>query len=128
MDVIIKIAGTAVVASTLYILLKKDSPESAFLLTVAAGCTILCTTMKIIENVVPFLCTLSEMSGVSSAIPAIMLKTAGIAIISKYTSDLCRDAGQVSTATVVEFAGCITALYVTMPIMETVLDMINSFW
>lgn len=128
MEIIIKISVFAVIVSILSILLKKNSPDISFMLVIVACSIMIYFVSQLLGNVIDFFKNIAQVSGVPSAVPAVMLKTAGIAIIAKFGADMCRDAGHQSSAAAVEFAGSVVAIYVAIPLMQIMFDMINSFW
>ena len=50
----------------------------------------------------------------------------GIGIIAKIGADACRDAGSAGTASAVEFAGVVAALFTALPLMRTLLKMMEA--
>ena len=55
-----------------------------------------------------------------------LIKTTGIAIVSRLGSDLCRDAGEGAMASLVEMAGSFSAILVALPLFETVWEMLQT--
>ena len=55
-----------------------------------------------------------------------MLKTVGISILTRISSELCRDAGDGGLAAFVEMAGAALALLVTAPLLQAVLDTLSG--
>lgn len=128
MEVMIRISALAIISSILILLLKKNSPDISFMLMLGACSLIIYFAAEMIRNVISLVQELAGISGAASAVPAVMLKTAGIAIIAKFTADLCKDAGQQSAASAVEFVGCAAAIYISIPLMNTMLEMIDALW
>ena len=128
MEIVIKIAALTVIASVLSVVLKKDSPEISFMLIAAAVCIAIFCLSDILSEMIGFLLGVMEDAGVPAAIPAAMLKTAGIAVIARLAADMCKDSGQQAAATAVELAGGVSALYVALPLISAMFEMINSFW
>ncbi len=128
MEIVIKIAALTVIASVLSVVLKKDSPEISFMLIAAAVCIAIFCLSDILSEMIGFLLGVTEDAGVPAAIPAAMLKTAGIAVIARLAADMCKDSGQQAAATAVELAGGVSALYVALPLISAMFEMINSFW
>ena len=127
MEILIKAAAIAVTGAVLVLTIKKNSPDIALLLTVAVGCIVIYIAADLLVEIIDFICELSDMAEVSSAAFSIVLKTIGIAIITKIASDVCSDAGQSSVSSAVEITGAAAALYVSIPLMKTVFSMINSY-
>lgn len=64
--------------------------------------------------------------GLSSAYTAPVIKCVGIGICAKLGSDLCRDAGQTAVASTVELCGAGCALYVSLPLVKTLLGLLGE--
>ena len=68
----------------------------------------------------------AEMGGVSPAVLLPVIKSVGIGICSRVAADLCKDSGQGAMAQCVELAGTVCALYTALPLMESLLDMLET--
>jgi stage III sporulation protein AD len=68
----------------------------------------------------------ADAAQISPVVLAIVFKAVGISIVTKLSSDVCRDAGQSSVASGIELAGAFAALYIALPLFKTVMDMIKS--
>ena len=55
-----------------------------------------------------------------------LVKTVGIALVSRTGSDLCRDAGESAMASLVETAGAVTAILVSLPLFQAAWDMLRG--
>ena len=121
-----KAAAVSVVGAVMAVVLKKNSPEMAVLLTISLGCLVLYLAADIFSTVVHFMEELTDTAGLSSASLAVVMKTVGIAVLTKIASGICSDAGQGSVASALELLGSAAALYIALPLMETVFHMIRS--
>ena len=65
-------------------------------------------------------------AGLSPAVLAPVVKTSGIAILTRLAAELCRDAGESGIAAFVETAGAACALCAAVPLLETVLTMVTG--
>ena len=126
MEMLIRVAVVAVVGSIIGLIIKKTNPETSLLLTIAISVFAIYLAFDVVTSVVGFIRSLSETAGISPAFLGVVLKTVGIAVITKISSDVCRDAGQSGVASGVELAGTVTAIYVSLPLMEGVIRMLNS--
>lgn len=126
MDILLKIAAVGVAASVMAMVLKKNSPEIALLLTVATASLIMFAAVEVISEVLEFLRTILEYTSLSEDIFGIVLKAVAIAIITKIASDVCKDAGQSASSSAIELVGSATVLYIALPLFETMIQMINS--
>ena len=55
-----------------------------------------------------------------------LLKTVGIAMVSRVGADLCRDAGEGALASVLETAGAVAAIVVSLPLFQAVWEMLGA--
>ena len=126
MDILIKVSAVAVAGVVVALVIKKNSPEMALLLTITLALIALFFAFTIVSTVTDYLKSLSDLAGISPAVLTVVIKTVGIGVLSKLTADVCRDAGQASVASGVEFTGAVTAVYVALPLFKTVVSMIQT--
>lgn len=124
MELIIQITGLCVVGALLAMVLKKGSPETALLLTLAAAVVVLLYLGRAMEELVSFLGELGERSGIPGELFVPLYKTVGIALVVKVGGSLCRDTGESALGAVVETAGSICALLVALPLLRAVLSLL----
>ena len=55
-----------------------------------------------------------------------LVKTVGIALVSRTGSDLCRDAGESAVASVLETAGAAAAIWVSLPLFQAAWELLRS--
>jgi stage III sporulation protein AD len=127
MDTLIQICALCLTGALAALLLKNSNPVFALLLLVAAGIIALNLASGFIRGAVGFIAELESLSGISGAIFEPLLKTVGISIITKVSSDLCRDAGAAAAAGIVETSGALCAIIVAVPLMRSVLELVTSF-
>lgn len=63
---------------------------------------------------------------ISSTLFLPLLKTAGIAVVTRIGADLCRDAGESAVASAVEMAGAMGALLAVLPLMQAAWEVLRS--
>lgn len=124
MEEIIQVTGVCVVGALLALVVKKGSPETALLVTLAAAVAVLLFLAAAMEELTAFLEELGERSGVSADLFVPLYKTVGIALVVKVGGSLCRDAGESALASVVETAGAVCALLVSLPLLRAVLALL----
>ena len=56
----------------------------------------------------------------------ILLKILAVAYVSDFVAQICKDAGESSIGGKVELAGKVLIFYLAIPVMKSVLDMIES--
>ncbi|MBR2831653.1 MAG: stage III sporulation protein AD [Oscillospiraceae bacterium] len=126
MDALMKAAAAAVTGAVLALLLKKHSPETALVLSLAAAVTAVLLALPAVRAAVEFIDELADAAGLEPAVLAAVLKSVGIAVVTRLAADVCRDAGQSASASAVELCGAAGALYVAIPLMKTVLKMVEG--
>jgi stage III sporulation protein AD len=126
MEQAIQVTGLCVVGALLALVLKRGSPESALLLSLAAAVAVLLFLGQALEELVGFFRELGEASGVPAGLFLPLYKTVGIALVVKVGGGLCRDAGESALASVVELAGTVCALLVSLPLLRSVLTLLTE--
>lgn len=123
---ILKLAALALLAALCALTVKKQVPELAVVLALTAGVVILTQAMDALTGVRTLMDTLSDAAGLAPAVLSPVIKTVGIAIITKLSSALCKDAGEGGVAAFLETAGAALALFVALPLVETVFDTLSA--
>lgn len=125
MNGIFIIAGIAIISSGLIILLKQYKSEYAFAATVVSGIVILSyliiSSADIFEKIEKFF----YYGNLNSGDFTILIRCLGICILTKTASEMCRDFGQGSIASKVDFAGKIFILIAAAPLFEKILEIIE---
>ena len=126
MEEILKVAAIGVAGAICALVLKKNSPELGLAVTLAVGVVILLAALSVIMGIVEFVDLLADTAELEQDILAPLMKTVGIAIITKVASEICRDAKENAIASFVEMAGSAGAIFVALPLLKSVLEMITS--
>ena len=127
MEFLIKGSVIGVIASVLGLLLKKNTPEFALLLTISAAAAIIGFSLSVLGNIKDFVYEIAEKGAVNSALLTPLVKCVGISVCAKLASDICKDAGFSASASAVELVASAAALYAALPLMRAVLKMTESF-
>lgn len=126
MDIIIKAVIIGITGAVLTLLIKKTNPEVAAVLSLAVCTLIVGLGMKVFASVYEVVELVEIGTGISSAYITPVLKCVGIGIAAKLGGDICRDSGQAAVASSVELCGAGCALYVSLPLIKTLLRMIGE--
>lgn len=126
METIGKVAAVAIVAALCITVVKQRSPEIGLVLALCAGAIILTVAMSSMSAARELMDTLADTAGLSPAVIAPVLKTVGIAILTRIAGEICRDAKEGGLAAFVDTAGAAAAIFVCLPLMRTVLTMITG--
>ena len=118
MEVMVKLAAVGVTAVVLSAVLKKNTPELALLLALAAGLWMLALTASGLGAVVELMNELAEQAGLSEVLLEPVVKTVALSILTRLTVEICRSAGEGGVAAFVETAGAVLALLAALPLTE----------
>ena len=121
-----EIAALAVAAALCALVVKREAGGAALVLGLAAGAVILGQVLGAAEAVRALMDELGERAGLSPAVLDPVIKTVGIAILTRISSEVCRDAGESGIAAAVETAGAVLALWIALPLLRAVLDTATS--
>ena len=124
MEQVTQAAAACVVGTILASVVKRGSPELALPVTLGTVAVVFLFLSGFLGEVLELLTELSRYSGLSQRLLVPLYKTIGIALVVKVGGDLCRDAGESSLASVIETAGSICALLVSLPLLRSVLDLL----
>ena len=127
METVFRIAALCIIAALLTLVVKRGSGELAMLLSLAAVTAVLLSLAGALEELVAFLRTLGQRTGLPEELFLPLYKTVGIALVVKAGGNLCRDAGESALAAALEMAGSVCALLVALPLLQAVLDLLLEF-
>ena len=121
------ICGLVLLALVMSLVLKKDAPVIAFLLTLTAGVLISLYALRAAGSAVQHISALLEQGGITENLYLPVVKTVGVAIVVRILSALCKDAGQSALAAKVEIVGAVLALSMCLPLLEQVLQLVAGW-
>ena len=120
MMLLCKLAAAVLVAAVLTLLLKKDQPAFAFLVSVCTAAGLLAIVVRQVQPLLDWLRTLDGYFQGQS--PAVLLQVLGIALVAQFAADLCREAGLAAAASAVDLCGRALALLQALPLLQQLLD------
>ena len=117
---IIKIAFTGILTAVIYSFLRNSRPEFAPLSLLGGVAVILITVGGRFLDVVSGADNMLNLSGIGKENISILLRALGVFVVTQFAADVCYDNSCSTVAAAVELAGRIGAVYVAMPMLETV--------
>lgn len=126
MEDMLKVAAVGVAAALCAVVVRKNVRELGLALALAAGAIILAFALGAVGSVRAFMERLGDLAGLSPAVLEPVMKTVGIALVTRLASEVCRDAGEGGIASAVEITGAVLALFVALPLLEAVLDTVTG--
>lgn len=118
------ILGTALMVTVLLIIVRKERPEIAVLLSVAAASLMLTALIKNINQVLLVFNNLAIKTQLNLSYLKLIVKIVGIAYLAGFGAQICKDAGEGSMAAKIELAGKIFILTLGIPVMVGLLELI----
>ena len=123
---IVQTCGFALLAVITVLVLRSFRPEYATVAGIVAGIILLACTFTPLVDVLNSVTAIAEDTGFS-VYSSVILKSMGIGILAQTTADVCRDSGVSVIAAKVEFAAKIMILMLCVPILETLMSLIEGF-
>jgi stage III sporulation protein AD len=121
---IIQIIGLGFVVTLLILIIKRERPELAVQLSLTLATIIFLLVLSKLNVVLNLFRDLAEKANISQMYLNTILKIIGIAYITEFGAQVCRDAGEGAVASKIEFAGKVLVMVMAIPIIALVLDTI----
>lgn len=121
---IVKIAGIGLISLILIVVIKQYRPEFAVYVSIIAGVLIIGIVIDKLSGIVEILKNLASKSSLNSSFLNLLIKITGIAILTEFTTSICKDAGEGAIATKVDLGGKIIIMAMSIPIISSLLETI----
>lgn len=122
----IKIAGIILISLLMIIILKQTKREFALILSIACAVILFVTVADDFFSIAQRIFDLSTGIDNLDTYISLLMKILGISLIAQFIVDLCRDAGENALASQTETASKILILMMTLPLFETVVNIITG--
>jgi stage III sporulation protein AD len=126
MPSVLRLTAAAVICAGLTSLLRHRFGEFALLLALM-GCVLL--TLSVLRGLGTLLDLLEELAELAQIDPLLLgplLRTTGIALVTGMGAQLCRDAQAGSLAMALELCGGLCAVYAALPLLRSVLVLVQE--
>lgn len=123
-QMLVAVVGALLCAAFLAAVLRTQRPELAMGLSLAAG---LLTVGLMLGRVAPLAAALRRMialGGLTEGTFSVVLRAAGVCLVTQLAADTCRDAGESALAGKAELAGRFVLLLMSLPLFEQILTLI----
>lgn len=121
---IIQVVGLGFVVTLLSLIIKSQKPELAVQLSLTLAVVIFLFVLTKISVVLNLFQDLADKANVSPLYFNTILKVIGIAYVTEFGAQICRDAGEGAVAGKIEFAGKVLIVVMAVPVLALVLDTI----
>ncbi|WP_432400800.1 stage III sporulation protein AD [Wukongibacter sp. M2B1] len=121
---IFKIVGLGITATLLAVIVKQYKPEYGIHISIATGVVIFLLVIGKLASIFEVMHGLADKLDMDVVYLKSVFKIIGIAYIAEFGSEVCRDCGESSIASKIEFAGKILIMVLALPILLSVLNLI----
>ncbi|EYE89693.1 stage III sporulation protein AD [Fervidicella metallireducens AeB] len=119
-----KVLVIGLLAAMIVVLLKNEKPEIALQISLATGIVIFLLMLSKLTVVVEALQQIALKINIDVIYLNTVLKIIGIAYLASFGVEICKDSGQSSIASKIEFAGKILIITLAIPVLMAVMDMV----
>ena len=123
---LVSVVGVLLCAAFLAAVLRTQRPELAVGLSLLAGVLVTVAVVSRLSPLVASLGRLTAQSGLPEDSLGVVLRAAGVCLVTQLAADTCRDAGESSLASKAELAGRFMLLVMALPLFERVLTLITT--
>lgn len=116
--------GFMLVVTVLLLIIRKERPEMAVLLAIAAAGIMMVSLLKYVADILLVFETLARKANVQTEYLTLIIRIVGIAYLAGFGAQICKDAGESGMAAKIELAGKIFILSMGIPVMAGLLDII----
>lgn len=121
---ILQIVGIGLVSTIIIIILRKQKPEIAVQVSIVTGIVIFMLLASRLTSIIELLDSYADRADIKPVYFTTVLKVTGIAYITEFGAEICRDAGEGSVASKIEMAGKVIIVLLAIPIITSLLDLI----
>ena len=126
MDTVWRIMAIVLLAAVIVTLLKKTRPDMAYLLVLAVCGVAIFLFAEFADQIIQSFQRVFAAINIPDEIFLPLLKMIAIAIMTKIGADICRDAGEAAFGNLVETAGAITAILLSMPLFSAAWELLQE--
>lgn len=126
MDTYWKIIVLILMGLLLWLIVNRQSQDMGLLLTLAVCCAGMGAAVHYVSPVMDFLWQLNAIGNLQEDILANLIKAAGVGFVCETASSLCKDSGNSSLANLVHFLGAFMMLYISIPLLQKMLALIQE--
>jgi len=125
MTLFLKACGAVLISLILILIVGKNCRDFALALTVLVCCMVALTAMEYIRPVLDFLTELEDLGGLDHNMIRILLKVAGIGLITEITGLICTDSGNASLGKTLKILGSSVMIWLALPLYTMLIELLQ---
>lgn len=123
-EILVTAVGLLLCGGLLSAILRTQRPELAMCLSLLAGVLVVGLLLRQLSPLWMALRRMTALGGVGESHLGVVLRGAGICLVTQWAADTCRDAGDSALAGKAELTGRILLLLLAVPLYEEILTLI----
>ncbi len=119
---ILRIVALGLLAAALCVLIRQYRPELAMQISIALGVAVFLLLSAQLSGITQVLQAMFNRAGIHQEYFLILLKATGVAFVTEFTAQTCRDAGEGGVAQKMEIAGKVLIVFLALPVLTTMMQ------
>jgi stage III sporulation protein AD len=125
-ELLVTAVGVLMCGGLLSAVLRTQRPELAVCLSLLAGVLVMGMLLRQVSPLVAALRRMTALGGVGENHLGVVLRGAGICLVTQLAADTCRDAGDSALAGKAELTGRMLLLLLAVPLYEEILSLVTG--
>lgn len=123
---IVQIVIIGLISTIIGIIIKENNKEFATYIRIAVGIVLFFLIFSKLSTVMSMITNIVEKTNIPSVYIKILFKIVGIAYLAEFGSEICKDAGENSIASKIEFSGKVLIMLISTPIIVALIEEISK--
>lgn len=126
MDLYLKVTAGILITAILSIVLSKQGADISLLLTICVCCMVILAASVYFKPILDFTDRLVHVGKLNDSLLVLLLKVAGIGLISQIAGFVCTDAGNQSLGKALQIITTAVILCISVPLLEELFRLIEA--
>lgn len=126
MELYLQATALVLIAVVLILMLGSQHKSMATLLSLGVCCMVCVTAVRYLSPVIELLTELRDLAGISGQMLSILLKAAGIGLLSELASVICADAGEGALGKAIGVLSNGVILYISLPLFQELIELLQE--
>lgn len=126
MEVFFRAAALVLLAVILSLNLSGQAKSTGELLILAAIVLVLLPGLKLLQSVLSFLESLTELSGLDSSMVEVLIKCTGISLVCEIANLICADAGNTSLGKALQILAACVIMWISLPVFQELMRLVQK--
>lgn len=119
---ILRIVALGLLAAALCVLIRQYRPELAMQVSIALGVIVFLFLSAQLSGIAQVLQAMFDRAGINREYFLILLKATGVAFVTEFCAQTCKDAGEGGIAQKMEIGGKVLIVFLALPVLTTMMQ------